>query len=175
MTIASIHILEALAVLLVCFKLLKIRSLYLNSRPSALRQSPQAKMPQTRKTSSIPKQHNPAKKHALDKEANSNLFLTPLPEPEVLFSNDHEELVLSEVPQVTENENKSILNSYIDDFFCETPQDSFFESEIKTHHFNKPESKASNEDEFITVQEENAELVRAINSLKREIGIPARG
>lgn len=93
--------------------------------------------------------------------------------PEVLFSSDHEEVVLTETAIVPEK--KSILNSYIDDFFHTSPQAFEAQKEVRELKFSKEKSSHSHDDEFITVQEENAELVRAMQALSREVGISARG
>lgn len=169
MTISGIHILEALAVLLVGYKLLKIRSLYLNTKPQV---QPRAASQQKNQTGQSTKSYQAA--NTFNPHTNSNLFLNPLPEPEVLFSSEHEEVVLTDVPGTDEfetNEKKSILNNYIDDFFYETPKFSFDENKSTRTLAAEEDSK---EDEFITVQQENAELIRAMEALKREIGIPVR-
>jgi heme exporter protein D len=164
LTIAGIHIIEALVVLLVGIKVLKIRSLYVES-VAARRQVARRK----RRPALIQAADTPQAVSTPKKEENPNPFLKPLPVPEVLFSAEHEEVVLTEVPQV--EEEKSILSSYIDDFFFDSPSESTPDNVLQ---FSKIKTEHQNEDEFITVQEENAELVRAMETLKREIGIPAR-
>lgn len=165
MTIITIHILEALVVLLIGLKLIRIRSLYKNSLLPA---SPKQKVHTRSKT--VTSKTSPHKLAKLSQKADSNLFLTTLPEPEVLFASNHEESSPSETAE--NREDKSILNSYIDDFFYESPKFNFEEKPISTKKEVAPEN--TKEDEFITVQEENANLVRALEALKRDAGISAQ-
>ena len=109
------------------------------------------------------------KLRTLDKEASENLFLRTLPEPEVLFSAEHEEVLLTELPQ--ESHEKSILNSYIDDFFFEAPKVVNYDEQALP--FLNQNFGTASEDEFITVQEENAQMIRALESLKNEVAIPS--
>ncbi len=154
-----IHTLEALLVLLIGIKLLKIRSLYL------AKYGPNNIIAANKTEASQPAKHPEA---FTKPQAKTKPFLKTLPEPEVVFSPKHEKIIAAETPQISEK--KSVLNDYIDDFFFDTTEPS-----KETMSFHSQELSSSNDDEFITIQEESTQLVRAMESLKKEIGIPAQG
>lgn len=158
--ITIIHTLEALVVLLIGIKFLKIRSLYKEaySHNSLAATSTPDSVQQTKHSRTVA---------APGKASKPKSFLKTLPEPEVLFSVENESLSSNEATKPIAK--KDLLNDYIDDFFFDAPltekpvnKDAIIHSHVKD---------SSNDDEFITIQEENAQVVRAMESLKKEIGL----
>ncbi|MFT6029315.1 MAG: hypothetical protein ACI8O8_001051, partial [Oleiphilaceae bacterium] len=64
-------------------------------------------------------------------------------------------------------QHKLILNNYIEDFFFESSTEVLHEAEVVDLRNYKVDSTA--EDEFITVIDEHDEVVRAFDSLEKNI------
>lgn len=184
---AFIHIFEIITLLLVVGKLFHIRRLYRQSNKSALK----TKKRHINKPSSglsrngLPRNSLSKNKEILKIESEKlngiyNRFTTnysqqnlPLPEvsfteglplPEVSFSSNDESLhFTNNKPQ---SKHKAILNNYIEDFFFETPE-VFHEAEVV--EFKKYKMDSNAEDEFITVADDHAEVVRAFESLNSNV------
>ena len=139
-----IHTLEAFIVGLVLVKLVQVRSLYLRSRP-------------TKDRLTVPVKTNVHSHFAYEKTTQhsdrDHLCLKDLPLPEVTFSNEHKATIRTTAEEHQNLEQKCVLENYIDDFFSEQTK----KTDLYTNSNNEKE-----EDEFITIQKENAEIVRKI-------------
>lgn len=177
MNISFIHIFEIITLCLIAGKLFQIRRLY----SQAFLNSTQAQKTNSKKLS---KQNRSNKASSNSSRGlyestiyqkfkeNHSFHNLPLPEvsfteglplPEVSFSSNDEGFKFSNKPQ---SKHKAILNDYIEDFFFESPH-IFHEAEVVQFEHYKLDSNA--EDEFITVEDEHAEVIRAFESLEKNV------
>jgi hypothetical protein len=188
LNISFIHILETITLLLIIGKLCQIRKLYrqsntrtlhttkrnLKTAPSNLSRKTEFRKPEPRK-SGLLKTNGVYNRFAV----NHSQYNLPLPEvsfteglplPEVSFSSKDDGLHFSnkntQSKHKAQSQHKLILNNYIDDFFCESPQ-VFRDAEVVELKRYKIDSIV--EDEFITVLDEHAEVVRAFESLEKNV------
>ncbi len=176
MNISLIHTFEFITFLLVVGKIYQITKLYRQSNTNAL----SAK----KTTKKIQKPRPVSKKQAkrLDTQATNQIFrrlkdnyshyglplaevsfTEGLPLAEVSYSSDDAHLDFSyEKP---EPKHKTILNSYIEDFFFESAPRIVREAEIVELKSYQLDSSA--EDEFITVLDDHDEFVKAFDSLEK--------
>lgn len=163
MTTTVIHSFEVITLLLVIGKIFQIRKLYIQAAVDRA----QTKLRDTR-ASSHP---DTSKLHQTRTERPSAYAFNKLPEPEVSFSSVQDDVMLSKKIAHTKNiaasNNKAILNNYIDNFFPEPPPKTIQEPEQLPSFNYHVDSSA--EDEFITVMEENAEMVRMLESSNRQV------
>lgn len=178
LNITFIHAIEAFVVLLVVIKLFQIRKLYIQSlsrkKYSTLNRKTSRQTYLSTRTQSVSRyQQNPAQK--IFQEATSGFSRTNLPLPDVSFT---EGLPLPEVSYVQDNDfsvanekeyskNKAALDSYINDMFFESSFE--FEEDHKPFAFKKRGIKSHLDDEFITVAEENAQLVRDLQLFNQSV------
>jgi hypothetical protein len=152
-------------------KFFQIRKLYLQSRVRNVELRPRAiKGSRQRDSSRQPVGQNQVAPH---------YSFHKLPEPEVSFSPSQEEVIFNK--QVVEKKSvsvsqgmavsthKTILNNYIDDFFSEPAEEEIQYLE-QLPFINYP-SHSPAEDEFITVMEENANMVRSIETSRKNISL----
>lgn len=189
LNISLIHIFELITLLLVVGKLLQIRRLYrqsgsVNPRHSFAKGSTsKISTPEQPTLSENHKFSNQTKNRITRSPKSESSFLSsfkenyafhhlPLPEvsfteglplPEVSYSYDEEQTFSAS----KENSSKAILTNYIDDLFFESPRTVF--PKAKVVDFNAYKLDANAEDEFITVQDEHDEIVRAFDSLEKNL------
>lgn len=176
MNISLVHTFEVITFLLVIGKIYQVRKLY--------RQSNTQKISAKKLTRKVQKPRSVPKKESkrLDTKATSQLFkrlkqnyshyglplaevsfTEGLPLPEVSYSSDDTNLDFSN--EKPESKHKSILNSYIEDFFFESAPKLAHEAEVV--QFKSYMTDSLPEDEFITVADEHDEMIRAFDSLEK--------
>lgn len=166
MNISLIHVFEIVVILLVVGTLLQIRRLYLQSErdfqartKAKTKASTRNRIHKPKPIISSPKQTKMDNPVLRFKQPSTHFPVNNLPLPEVSFSSNKKvQREKERAANVTRSTQKSILNSYIDDFF--------FEETPRFPEVDRRQSIATNtnshvDDEFITVAEENAEMVRA--------------
>lgn len=172
MNITFINIVEIITCLLIIGKLFQISKLYRQSNASHLQthnrglntalsspSAPSRKL-DTRNTNTISSRFKENySQHNLPLPEVS--FTEGLPLPDVSYSSNNEGLFANNKHQP---KHKTILNNYIDDFFFETPQ-VYHEAGVVEFKKYKLDSRA--EDEFITVEDEHEEFIRAFESLEK--------
>ncbi len=175
--ISFIHIFESITLLLVVGKLIQIRKLYrqslnkkyvisaYSSRKGEARKSSLRSSGQIHDTSVYKKFKENYAQHNLPLPEVT--FTEGLPLPEVSFSAADE---FGHFPKSKpQTKHKAILNNYIEDFFFESKPEVFHEADVVEFRKYKLDSNA--EDEFITVEDEHAEVVRAFESLENNLCI----
>lgn len=196
MNIAFIHIVEIIVLLLVIGKVWQISRLYKKSaahsaakakaRTQARQQArdklfAQEKAKSRQQHQKLPKNEIPTSQLLRFKQNSSNFSFNDLPLPEVTFSGNRAEKVTKlnetrtkKVVPVTVAEkskdsvNKTILNNYIDDFFFEESPNQMFQDMLSTEVVEE-RSVSVQEDDFITVAEDAAEMVRAFQSSNQKL------
>jgi len=161
LTSTVIHSFEVITLLLVIGKFYQIRKLYIQ----AAAHKAQTKLRESRASS----YRDTSRHNRVSNKRMSAYDFHKLPEPEVTFSSVRDEIIFSQkitnATNIAVTKNKAILNNYIDDFFPEPPSKAKQEPEQLpsfNYHVDSPA-----EDEFITVMEENAEMVRILESSNR--------
>lgn len=177
LNITFIHAIEVFVVLLVVVKLFQIRKLYIQSasrkKTSLYHRKNNRQTYVSSQSKSTSFQQTPAQR--MFQDATLGLSRNNLPLPDVSFT---EGLPLPEVSYLSENEpavenekeyskNKAALNSYIDDMFFESSFE--FEDDVRPFSLKKQNMKSHVDDEFITVAEENAQLVRDLEIFNQRI------
>lgn len=177
LNVTFIHIFEIITLFLVVGKLFQIRKLYRQSNTSSLqtkksniKASPsntsRAKEIKLQKTNGIYNRFTENySKHNLPLPEVS--FTAGLPLPEVSYSSNDEGLHLAN--QKRQSNHKTILNNYIDDCFFESSPEVFHDAEVV--EFKNYKIDLTAESEFITVVDEHDEVVRAFESLEKNICI----
>lgn len=189
MNIGFIHIFEAITLFLIIGKLFQIRKLYRQSTAIRLHNTNKRniKMPHPSKLSRNKVHEKKVFGNEVLRQTSSiynrfagNYSQHNLPLPEVTFS---EGLPLAEVTFSSNNEgqhftnkksqskHKVILNNYIEDFFFDSSQEAIQEAiqEAEVVNFKKYKIDSSAEDDFITIEDEHAEVIRAFDSLEKSV------
>ena len=175
MDISFIHIFESLTLLLIVGKLIQVRKLYRQSLKkkyvASVNVSRRSEPRKGSVRSSGLMHESSVYKRLKENYSQHNLplpevsFTEGLPLPEVSFSADDEYKHFSKSKSQTKH--KAILNNYIEDFFFESKPDVFQQADVVEFRKYKLDSNA--EDEFITVADEHAEVVRAFESLENNL------
>ncbi len=181
LNISFIHIFEIITLILIIGKAVQIRRLYKQSNSRymhtythTVKAPPESAAIYKKSKKSVLRKNSLPNQNSIYNRliANYSQHNLPLPEvsfteglplPEVSFSSNDE--VLHVTNQRPQSKHKKILNNYIEDFFVESAPSVFHEAEIVELKRYKVDTTA--EDEFITVEDEHDEFVRAFDSLEQ--------
>lgn len=176
MNISLVQIFEIITLLLVIGKVYQIRKLYRQSNTKVTQAKKLTKKTRTPRLVSKKEFKNFDTKTTsqIFKRLKENYphyglplaevtFTEGLPLAEVSYSSDESDFEF--VNKKTESKHKTILNSYIDDFFFESAPKVVHEADIVELKNYKTDLCA--EDEFIMVADEHDEMIRAFDSLEK--------
>ena len=191
LNISFIHILETITLLLIIGKLFQVSKLYRQSKAGVV-QSTKRNIKTSPSSShrkvGLPKSNGIYNRFTVN-HPQHNLplpevsFTEGLPLAEVSFSLNDEGLDFTnkktrlkpktktepkaKLEPKTESEHKLILNNYIEDFFFESSTEVIREAKVLDLRNYKADQ--TSRDEFITVTDEHAEVLRAFESLEKTV------
>ncbi len=166
MSTLLIHAIELTVVVLVVLKFFQIRSLYNRSRPTKTPVSSRQNKSHKNQSLSSSQTSRKQKASSINKSKQSSETNLPLPEVSFSFHLNHEHNDKDTSPSTPDNSKPtSHLSCYIDDFFAD-PADKIINPFSATKSSQRTEDSTEERDEFITIQEQNAKIIREMSLQK---------